>query len=55
MKKTVVLYPGLGVGHLVPMVELAKVFLKHDVAVIVALVEQPGAKSADFSAAVAHA
>jgi hypothetical protein len=55
MKKTVVLYPGLGVGHLVPMVELAKVFLKHDVAVIVALVEQPGAKSADFSAAVARA
>lgn len=29
MERTVVLYPGLGVGHLVPMVELAKVFLRH--------------------------
>uniref|UniRef100_A0ACD5W439 Uncharacterized protein n=1 Tax=Avena sativa TaxID=4498 RepID=A0ACD5W439_AVESA len=54
MKKTVVLYPGLGVGHLVPMVELAKVFLKHGVAVIVALID-PGVKSTDFSAAVARA
>jgi hypothetical protein len=54
MKKTVVLYPGLGVGHLVPMVELAKVFLKHGVAVIVALVA-PEVDSTDFSAAVARA
>ncbi|CAM0882844.1 unnamed protein product [Alopecurus aequalis] len=53
MKKTVVLYPGVGVGHLVPMVELAKVFLKHNVAVIVALVDME--ESADFSAAVARA
>jgi hypothetical protein len=36
------------------MVELAKVFLKHGAAVAVALIE-PGAKSADFSAAVARA
>ena len=55
MKKTVVLYPGVGVGHLVPMVELAKVLLNHNVAVIVALVD-PGVKSTDdFPAAVARA
>lgn len=53
MKKTVVLYPGVGVGHLVPMVELAKVFLKHGLAVTVALVEPPDG-SATFSAAVAR-
>ncbi|CAM0882843.1 unnamed protein product [Alopecurus aequalis] len=53
MKKTVVLYPGVGVGHLVPMVELAKVFLKHNVAVIMALVDME--ESTDFSAAVARA
>ncbi|XP_051225883.1 anthocyanidin 5,3-O-glucosyltransferase-like [Lolium perenne] len=54
MKKTVVLYPGVGVGHLVPMVELAKVFLKHGAAVVVALVD-PETKSTDFSDAVARA
>ncbi|XP_048564381.1 anthocyanidin 5,3-O-glucosyltransferase-like isoform X2 [Triticum urartu] len=54
MKKTVVLYPGLGVGHLVPMVEVAKLFLKHGLAVTVALVE-PQVESTDFSAAVARA
>ncbi|XP_047061310.1 UDP-glycosyltransferase 88A1-like [Lolium rigidum] len=54
MKKTIVLYPGVGVGHLVPMVEVAKLFLKHGVAVIVALGD-PGVESTDFSAAVARA
>ncbi|RCV27235.1 hypothetical protein SETIT_5G308500v2 [Setaria italica] len=54
MTKTVVLYPGLGVGHLTPMVELAKLFLQHGVAVTVALVEPP-VKAPDFSAAVARA
>ncbi|CAL4974202.1 unnamed protein product [Urochloa decumbens] len=53
-KKSVVLYPGLGVGHLTPMVALAKVFLRHGAAVTVALVE-PHVKSPDFSAAVARA
>ncbi|GJN17755.1 hypothetical protein PR202_gb04851 [Eleusine coracana subsp. coracana] len=53
MKKTVVLYPGLGVGHLTPMVQLAKVFLQHDVDVTVALVEPP-IKAPDFSAVVAR-
>ncbi|XP_014758491.2 UDP-glycosyltransferase 88A1-like [Brachypodium distachyon] len=56
MKKTVVLYPGLGVGHLVPMVELAKVFLDHGLAVAVALVEPADSPAASaFSAAVARA
>jgi hypothetical protein len=54
MKKTVVLYPGLGVGHLTPMVQLAKLFLQHGVDVTVALVETP-VKAPDFSAVVARA
>jgi hypothetical protein len=54
MTKSVVLYPGLGIGHLTPMVELAKVFLQHGAAVTVALVEPP-IKSPEFSAAVARA
>jgi hypothetical protein len=53
MAKTVVLYPGLGVGHLTPMVELAKLFLQHGVAVTVPLVEGP-VKAPDFSATVAR-
>uniref|UniRef100_A0A0E0N243 Glycosyltransferase n=1 Tax=Oryza rufipogon TaxID=4529 RepID=A0A0E0N243_ORYRU len=53
MERTVVLYPGLGVGHLVPMVELAKVFLRHGLAVTVAAVKPP-LDSPDFSAAVAR-
>uniref|UniRef100_A0A0A9DD23 Uncharacterized protein n=1 Tax=Arundo donax TaxID=35708 RepID=A0A0A9DD23_ARUDO len=56
-KKTVVLYPGVGIGHLAPMLELAKAFLRHgggafDVAV--ALVEPP-VRDPGFSAAVARA
>ncbi|KAL6845107.1 hypothetical protein ACP4OV_024602 [Aristida adscensionis] len=54
MKKTVVLFPGIGVGHLTPMVALSKVFLQHGVHVAVALVEPP-VKSPDFSATVARA
>ncbi|CAO2166304.1 unnamed protein product [Urochloa humidicola] len=54
MTKSVVLYPGLGVGHLTPMVALAKVFVQHGAAVTVALVEPP-VKSPDFSAVVARA
>ncbi|XP_006644666.1 anthocyanidin 5,3-O-glucosyltransferase-like [Oryza brachyantha] len=52
-RTTVVLYPGLGVGHLVPMVELAKVFLQHGLAVTVALVKPP-LESLEFSATVAR-
>ncbi|RLN22164.1 hypothetical protein C2845_PM07G22430 [Panicum miliaceum] len=40
---TVVLYPSLGVGHLNPMVELAKVLLRRGVAVVIAVVDSPGA------------
>ncbi|KAM3351203.1 hypothetical protein ACQJBY_023296 [Aegilops geniculata] len=54
MEKTVVLYPGVGVGHLVPMVEVAKLFLKHGLAVTVVLID-PQVESTDFSAAVARA
>ncbi|CAL4961556.1 unnamed protein product [Urochloa decumbens] len=54
MTKTVVLYPGLGAGHLTPMLQLANLFLQHGVAVTVALVEPP-VKTPDFSAAVARA
>ncbi|KAL6616012.1 hypothetical protein ACP70R_038282 [Stipagrostis hirtigluma subsp. patula] len=54
MKETVLLYPGLDVGHLTSMVALADVFLRHGVDVTVALVE-PLVQSPDFSAAVARA
>ncbi|CAL4909219.1 unnamed protein product [Urochloa decumbens] len=40
-KKTFVLYPSLGVGHLIPMVELAKHLLRHGLAVLVAVVDPP--------------
>ncbi|KAF0919062.1 hypothetical protein E2562_028282 [Oryza meyeriana var. granulata] len=53
MERTVVLFPGLGVGHLVPMVELAKVFLQHGLAATVALVKPP-LDSPEFSATVAR-
>jgi hypothetical protein len=44
VKRTVLLYPGVGVGHLAPMLELARELIRHgsgafDVAV--ALVEPP--------------
>ncbi|KAG8057173.1 hypothetical protein GUJ93_ZPchr0002g24166 [Zizania palustris] len=38
MKKTVVLYPGLFVGHFAPMMELADVFTEHGYDVVVALI-----------------
>ncbi|OAY77464.1 anthocyanidin 5,3-O-glucosyltransferase-like [Ananas comosus] len=42
MKETVVLYPGMGVGHLTPMVELAKLFVRRGFAsVAVVAVESP--------------
>jgi hypothetical protein len=56
MKKTVVLYPGLGAGHLMPMIELAKVFVQHGVAVTVGLVKPPlDLEALDFSAVIARA
>ncbi|THU72242.1 hypothetical protein C4D60_Mb04t10010 [Musa balbisiana] len=41
MKETVVLYPVPGMGHLVPMVELAKLFVLHDFSVAVVLMHTP--------------
>ncbi|KAG6533769.1 hypothetical protein ZIOFF_007644 [Zingiber officinale] len=40
-KPTVVLYPMSGIGHLLPMVELAKLYLRHDFAVAVVLMQFP--------------
>ncbi|KAL6623496.1 hypothetical protein ACP70R_033375 [Stipagrostis hirtigluma subsp. patula] len=58
-RKTVVLYPGVGAGHLAPMLELAKAFLRHGggaVDVAFALVEPPvGDDDPGFSATVARA
>ena len=56
MKKTVVLYPGLAVGHLNPMMELADVFLDHGYAVAVALIDPSVMENeANLAAAVARA
>ncbi|KAL6845112.1 hypothetical protein ACP4OV_024607 [Aristida adscensionis] len=56
-QKTVVLYPSLGVGHLNPMVELAKVFLRRGLAVVIAVVDSPDkdSVSADAMARLAAA
>ncbi|KAL6619799.1 hypothetical protein ACP70R_034938 [Stipagrostis hirtigluma subsp. patula] len=40
-KKTFVLYPSLGVGHLIPMVELAKHLLRHGHDAAIAVVDAP--------------
>ncbi|TVU11111.1 hypothetical protein EJB05_44675, partial [Eragrostis curvula] len=40
-KQTVVLYPFPGTGHVVPMVQLAKVFLSHGYDITIVLVEPP--------------
>jgi hypothetical protein len=53
--KTFVLYPSLGVGHLIPMVELAKHLLRHGHNVVIAVVDPPDsdAVSADAVARLA--
>ena len=48
-KQTVVLYPGGGTGHVGPMTQLAKVFLRHGYDVTVVLIEPP-IKSTDSGA-----
>ncbi|CAM0954448.1 unnamed protein product [Alopecurus aequalis] len=50
--KTFVLYPSLGVGHLIPMVELAKHLLRHGHKVVLAVVDPP---DGDAASAVAVA
>uniref|UniRef100_A0A0A9GE23 Glycosyltransferase n=1 Tax=Arundo donax TaxID=35708 RepID=A0A0A9GE23_ARUDO len=51
---TVVLHACLGVGHLIPMVELAKLFLRRGLAVVIA-VPTPPPSTADFFASSASA
>ncbi|XP_006654679.2 UDP-glycosyltransferase 88F3-like [Oryza brachyantha] len=53
--QTVVLHAGFGVGHLAPMVELAKLFLGRGYAVIVAVPTPPASASADILASSAPA
>ncbi|XP_038973599.1 UDP-glycosyltransferase 88F3-like [Phoenix dactylifera] len=57
MKEMVVLYPGTGMGHLVPMVELAKLFLRDGLAVTVLVINNPFRQGSDdsFIAAAASA
>ncbi|KAM0858039.1 hypothetical protein ACQ4PT_048090 [Festuca glaucescens] len=47
---TVVLYAALGVGHLIPMVELAKLFLHRGVPVVIAVPTAPASAPALFAA-----
>ncbi|XP_047073081.1 anthocyanidin 5,3-O-glucosyltransferase-like [Lolium rigidum] len=47
---TVVLYAALGVGHLTPMVELAKLFLRRGVPVVIAVQTAPTSAPALFAA-----
>ncbi|KAL6620568.1 hypothetical protein ACP70R_035707 [Stipagrostis hirtigluma subsp. patula] len=51
---TVVLHACLGVGHLVPMVELAKLFLRRGLAVVIA-VPTPPPSTADFFSSTSSA
>ncbi|PUZ65089.1 hypothetical protein GQ55_3G195200 [Panicum hallii var. hallii] len=55
MKKTVVLYPGLAVSHLVPVVQLADALLEEGYAVVVALIDISNEQNIDFAAAVDRA
>ncbi|CAL4931784.1 unnamed protein product [Urochloa decumbens] len=49
-KKTFVLYPWLGVGHLIPMVELAKHLLRHGLSVVVAVADPPDTEAVSAAA-----
>jgi UDP:flavonoid glycosyltransferase YjiC (YdhE family) len=49
-KKTFVLYPSLGVGHLIPMVELAKRLLRDGIDVVIAVVDPPAAEAVSAAA-----
>ncbi|CAL4909233.1 unnamed protein product [Urochloa decumbens] len=52
MKKTVVLYPGLAVSHLVPMMQLADALLEQGYAVAVAIIDITNEHNLPFAAAV---
>lgn len=49
-KKTFVLYPSLGVGHLIPMVELAKHLLRRSHGALITVVDPPDADPASAAA-----
>ncbi|KAL6618899.1 hypothetical protein ACP70R_034038 [Stipagrostis hirtigluma subsp. patula] len=51
-KKTFVLYPSLGVGHLIPMVELAKHLVRHGHGVALPVANPPDADAASADAVV---
>nr|XP_010916885.1 UDP-glycosyltransferase 88F3 [Elaeis guineensis] len=55
MKERVVLYPGMGMGHLVPTVELAKLFLCDGLAVTVLVVDPPFKGRSDDDSFIAAA
>ncbi|KAM3411964.1 hypothetical protein ACQJBY_003562 [Aegilops geniculata] len=50
--KTFVLYPSLGVGHLIPMVELAKHLLRRGHSAVIAVVDPPDGDPASAAAVV---
>nr|ARM65439.1 glycosyltransferase 3 [Aloe arborescens] len=41
MKQSVVLFPGVGTGHLTPMIELGKLFIDHGLSVTILILESP--------------
>ncbi|KAJ1285269.1 hypothetical protein BS78_03G267400 [Paspalum vaginatum] len=54
VKQTVVLYPGVGVGHVGPMTHLAEAFLRHGYDVTMVLIEPPIKSTACGSVFVEH-
>jgi len=54
MKKTIVLYPGLSVSHLVPMMQLAEALLVEGYAVTVVLVDPSLKQDIALAAVVDH-
>ncbi|KAF8650101.1 hypothetical protein HU200_064075 [Digitaria exilis] len=50
-QQTVIMYPSFGVGHIIPMTELAKVLLRHGLDVTMVLIERPSWSSDSGAAA----
>ncbi|KAJ6818071.1 anthocyanidin 5,3-O-glucosyltransferase-like [Iris pallida] len=49
LTQSVILYPSLGMGHLIPMLELAKLFIDHGFSVTIVVIDSP---QSDTSSAV---